>query len=163
MVLEVVNASVVLGLMNLTLVNVTLAAIMLGNFVVLHNVTAPGLSAPVTYGIYAEGPVSIVNGIYVYANSTLYFDRWVNAAPCMPIKVGDFYVLTPQVVVVVGQVSGSCRYLAFISPNSVDVYGIPHVGQKTQYRNSLYWLPYIALMLSLPLVYIYIFRDGKHN
>jgi len=151
----VVNASVVLGLMNLTLVNVTLAAITLGNFVVLHNVTAPGLSAPITYGIYTEGPVAIVNGIYIYANSTLYFDRPVNATPCGPIRVGDFYVLTPRGVVVVGQAGSSCRYLAFISPDRIEVYGIPHAGRKAPYRNGFYWLPFLALILLLPLLYIY--------
>jgi len=128
MALEVINASLVLGLMNLTLVNVTLAAITLGDFVVLHNVTPPGLPAPVTYGIYTEGPVTVVNGIYIYANSTLYFDRPVNATPCNPIKLGKFYVLTPQGVVVVGQVGNSCRYLAFISHDGIEVYGIPLRG-----------------------------------
>jgi hypothetical protein len=117
--LEVINASLVLGLMNLTLVSATLAAITLGDFVVLRKVTPPGFPAPVTYGIYAEGPVTVVNGIYVYANSTLYFDRPVNATPCNPIKLGEFYVLTPQGVVVVGQVGGSCRYLAFISSDRI--------------------------------------------
>ena len=65
MALEVINASLVLGLMNLTLVNVTLAAITLGDFVVLHNVTPPGFPALVTYGIYTEGPVTVVNGIRI--------------------------------------------------------------------------------------------------
>jgi hypothetical protein len=155
MALEVINASLVLGLMNLTLVNVTLAAITLGDFVVLHNVTPPGLPAPVTYGIYAEGPVTVVNGIYIYANSTLYFDRPVNATPCRPIKLGKFYVLTPQGVVVVGQGGGSCRYLAFISSDRIEVYGIPYAGRQAPHRNDFYWLPFLALILLLPLLYMY--------
>jgi len=47
------------------LVNVTLAAITLGDFVVLHNVTPPGFPALVTYGIYTEGPVTVVNRIHI--------------------------------------------------------------------------------------------------
>jgi hypothetical protein len=158
MALEVINASLVLGLMNLTLVNVTLAAITLGDFVVLHNVTPPGFPAPVTYGIYTEGPATVVNGIYIYANSTLYFDRAVNATPCRPIKLGKFYVLTPQGVVVVGQGGGLCRYLAFISSDRIEVYGIPYAGRQAPYRNVFYWLPFLALMSLLLLLYLYLFR-----
>ena len=47
------------------MVNVTLAAITLGDFVVLHNVNPPGLPALVTYGIYTEGPLTVVNGIHI--------------------------------------------------------------------------------------------------
>jgi hypothetical protein len=42
-VLELVNVSVVLGVMYLTLMDSTLVAITVGNFVFLHNVTASGL------------------------------------------------------------------------------------------------------------------------
>jgi len=40
-----------MGLTSLTLADSTLAAITLGNFVVLHDVTAPGLHEQITYGI----------------------------------------------------------------------------------------------------------------
>jgi hypothetical protein len=130
-----------------------LAAITLGDFLILHNVTPTCLSAPVTYGIYTEGPVTVVNGIYIYANST--FDRPVSATTCKPIKLGKFYVLTPQGVVVVGQGGGSCRYLAFISSDKIEVYGIPYAGRQTPYRNDFYWLPFLALILLLPLLYMY--------
>ena len=129
------------------MVNVTLAAITLGDFVILHNVTPTCLSAPVTYGIYAEGPVTVVNGIYIYANSTLYFDRSVNATPCKPIKLGEFYVLTPQGLVIVGRVGGSCRYLAFIPPDGIEVYGIPYAGRQAQYRNGFYYVRSSAALL----------------
>ncbi len=137
------------------MVNVTLAAITLRDFVILHNVTPTCLSAPVTYGIYAEGPVTVVNGIYIYANSTLYFDRPVNATPYKPIKLGKFFVLTPQGVVVVGQGGGSCRYLTFISSDKIEVYGIPYAGRQAPYRNDFYWLPFLALILLSPLLHMY--------
>ncbi len=134
MALEVINTSVLQCLTNLGKRHV--GGYKLGDFVILHNVTPPCLSAPVTYGIYAEGPLTVVNGIYIYANSTLYFDRPVNATSCKPIKLGEFYVLTPQGVVIVGQVDGSCRYLAFISPDGIEVYGIPYAGRQAPYRNG---------------------------
>ncbi len=87
--------------------------------------------------------MTVVNGIYIYANSTLYFDRAANATPYKPIILGKFYVLTSQGVVVVGQGGGSCRYLAYMSPDDrIEVYGIPYAGRQAPYRNDFYWLPF---------------------
>jgi|GEM_PF-6901543 len=153
MSLLVENATIVLGLLNLKLINTTLATVLLEDFVILLNVTAPGLPAWVTFGIYAEGFVKVVNGTYIYTNATLYFDREVDASPCPPVRVGEVYVLTPQEGwVVVGRGGSECTYLVLILPNRVEVHGRPLATPDERRRNELYSLPLAALALLLPLV-----------
>jgi len=112
-VLELVNVSVVLGLMYLTLMDSTLVAITVGNFVFLHNVTAPGLLGR-SMGYMRRACCDIRWDLYIL-QSTLFFERPVSAASCGGGEDWRGPHVTLRGVVVVGRSGGSCRYLALIS------------------------------------------------